>query len=126
VNRAAITHPTSGPFWVTHCSMANEMGSGNCGRLIARANLLRFQATWLRAALRPPHLRCAWACFRRRRMWRLIDGEVTRRCAEVEPRVGHPTANDQGHSLPREPTSRDPFVSIDWPEYRTVLDSARR
>jgi hypothetical protein len=51
VNRAAIAHATNGPFWITHCSMANEMKSGNCGRLIARANLLRFQATWLRAAL---------------------------------------------------------------------------
>jgi hypothetical protein len=52
VNRAAIAHATNGPFWVTHCSMANEMGSGNCGRLIARANLLRFQAIQRSAALR--------------------------------------------------------------------------
>ena len=73
-NRAAIAHATNGPFWVTHCSMANEMGSGSCGRLIARANFLRFQATWLRAALRPPLLRRGWACFRKRRRWRLIDG----------------------------------------------------
>jgi hypothetical protein len=38
------------------------------------ANLLRFQATWLRTALRPPLLRRGWACFRKRRRWRLIDG----------------------------------------------------
>ena len=74
MNKAAIAHATNGPFWVTHCSMANEMGSGNCGRLIARANLLRFQATKLRAALRPPLLRRGSACFRKRRSWRLIDG----------------------------------------------------
>ena len=42
--------------------------------MIARASLLRFQATWLCAALRRPLLRRGWACFRKRRMLRFIDG----------------------------------------------------
>lgn len=51
VNRTAIAHETSGPFWIIHCNMANEIGSGNGGGLIAWVNLLLFQAIRLSAAL---------------------------------------------------------------------------
>ena len=40
----------------------------------------------------------------------------------VELSGGHPIANNQGHRLAGESTRRNPPVSIDWPEYRTVLD----
>lgn len=49
-NRAAIAHATSGPFWVTHSSMAVSLVAGSQirtvvrGPLLSRANFLLLEA----------------------------------------------------------------------------------